>query len=96
MAYHQTPTRANIEFLKSSAPGLFGGRAIKLNYGPEMVPPQVQGRLDPRLWAEFMGQVRAVADRHPYLGKPGSKEYSNWILAGLMGKACLAQAKASI
>ena len=96
MAYHQTPTRANIEFLKSSAPGVFGGRMIKLNYGPEMPPPQVQGRLDPRLWAEFMGQVRAVADKHPYLAKPGGKDYSNWILAGLMGKACLAQAKASV
>lgn len=95
MAYHQTPTRANIEFLKSSAPGLFGGRMVKLNYGPEMPPPQLQGRLDPHLWAEFMGQVRAVADRHPYLAKPGSKDYSNWILAGLMGKACLAQAKTS-
>lgn len=58
---------------------------VKLNYGPEMPPPQLQGRLDPHLWAEFMGQVRAVADRHPYLAKPGSKDYSNWILAGLMG-----------
>lgn len=68
---------------------------IKLNYGSEMPPPQLQGRLDPHLWADFMGQVRAVADRHPYLAKPGGKDYSNWILAGLMGKACPAQAKAS-
>ena len=87
MAYHQTPTRANIEFLKSSAPGLCAGRMIKLNYGPELPPPQVQGRLEPALWADFMGQVRAVADRHPYLVKPGGKQYTNWLVAGLVGKA---------
>lgn len=95
MAYQQSPTRANIEFLKSSAPGLCAGRAIKLNYGPEILPPQLQGRLDPSLWSEFIGQVRLVADKHPYLVNPGGKEYSNWLIAGLIGKAYLAQNKAN-
>lgn len=85
MAYQQTATRANIEFLKSSAPGICGGRAIKLNYGPQQAPTQLQGRVAPALWADFMSQVHALADRHPYLVKPGGKQYSNWLLAAVVG-----------
>ncbi len=86
MAYQQTPTRANVELLKSSAPGLCGGRMIRLNYGPQLAPAQLQGRVDPTLWTEFMGQVQVLADRHPYLVKPGGKQYSNWIFAALVGE----------
>ena len=86
MAYHQTPNRANIEFLKSSA-GLRGGRTIRLNYGPQLPPPQLQGRIDPALWADFMTQVEVVANKHPYLVKPGGKQYSNWLLGAVVGKA---------
>ena len=89
MAYHQTPSRANIEFLKSSA-GLRGGRTIRLNYGPQVPPPQLQGRIDPVLWADFMHQVEFVANKHPYLVKPGSKEYSNWLLGAAVGKTTFA------
>ena len=87
MAYQQTATRANIEFLKSSAPGICGGRAIKLNYGPQQAPTQLQGRVAPALWADFMSQVHALADRHPYLVKPGGKQYSNWLLAAVVGRS---------
>ncbi len=86
MAYQQTATRANVEFLKSSG-GLRAGRQIRLNYGPQLAPAQLQGRIDPALWADFMGQVQVLADRHPYMAKPGGKEYSNWILAALVGEA---------
>ena len=86
MAYQQTPTRANIEFLKSSAPGLFGGRAIRLNYSPQVVPAQLQGRLNPGLWAEFMTQVQVLADRHPYLVKPSGKHYSSWAVGAVVGR----------
>lgn len=84
MAYQQTATRANVEFLKSSG-GVRAGRQIRLNYGPQLAPAQLQGKLDPALWADFMGQVQVLADRHPYMAKPGGKEYSNWILAALVG-----------
>lgn len=86
MAYQQTATRANVEFLKSSG-GLRAGRQIRLNYGPQLAPAQLQGRIDPALWADFMGQVQALAGRHPYMAKPGGKQYSNWILAALVGEA---------
>ena len=47
MAYQQTPTRANIEFLKSSKG--CGGRVIRLAGAsdPQLIPQQLQGRMDP-------------------------------------------------
>ena len=47
MAYQQTPTRANIEFLKSSKG--CGGRVIRLAgaSSPQLIPQQLQGRMDP-------------------------------------------------
>lgn len=44
MAMYQTQNRVNVEFLKSSKG--FSGRIIKLNYGPNALPPQLVGRMD--------------------------------------------------
>lgn len=45
MAMYQNQSRACVEFLKSSG-GLGKGRIIKLNYGPQGIPPQLVGRMD--------------------------------------------------
>lgn len=41
---YQTQNTVNLEFLKSS--NGFSGRIIKLNYGPQALPPQLVGRID--------------------------------------------------
>jgi hypothetical protein len=41
---YQNQSRVCVEFLKSSK-GI-GTRIIKLNYGPQAIPPQLVGRMD--------------------------------------------------
>eukprot|EP00891_Asterochloris_glomerata_P002843 jgi/Astpho2/2843/Aster-x1103 len=85
MAYQQTPTRANIEFLKSSKG--CGGRVIRLAGAsdPQLIPQQLQGRMDLATWAQFMGQVQHLADIHPYLASPDARQCCNWITCGIIG-----------
>jgi hypothetical protein len=82
MAYQESPSRVNVEFLKSSAG--CAQRVIKLNHSP-LVPSQLQGRIDPGLWGSFMTQMQQLADRHPYVVKPSGSQMLNWVLCGLLG-----------
>lgn len=109
-AYYETPTRANVEFLKSA--GGKAGRTIRLNHNPNAVPPQLQGRVDPvrgtqpphtnplinttgsqELWASFMADVEAVANRHPYVVKPGAGRVAGWggcmAVGAVLGFCCI-------
>jgi hypothetical protein len=52
-AFQESQFRCNLEFLRSSKPGI--GRVIRFNHGPDAVPPQLQGRLSLEAW-----QVHAV------------------------------------
>ena len=45
MAYNENQQRVCVEFCKSA--GTIGqGRTIRLNHGPQQVPPQLYGRID--------------------------------------------------
>lgn len=45
MAYNENQQRVCVEFCKSA--GTIGqGRTIRLNHGPQQVPPQLSGRID--------------------------------------------------
>lgn len=68
MAYCESQTRANVEFLRSTAKGK--GRVIRLNHLPNQMPVQLQGRVDPvrgmggALGAPRRWQGGAQAPRH--------------------------------
>lgn len=75
---YQNAMRVNVEFLKSSKG--FGTRIIKLNYGPQAVPPQLYGRIDPNMWAAFINECSGLAQHHPYVVKPSGKQVGSWAL----------------
>lgn len=83
MAYQETPTRANVEFLRSQLKGQ--GRVIRLNHTPDQVPPQLAARVDPGLWHQFMLEVEGLANRHPYVVKPDAKQAGKWAACGAIG-----------
>ncbi|KAK9829486.1 hypothetical protein WJX72_006152 [[Myrmecia] bisecta] len=58
---------------------------IKLNYNQAAVPPQLQQRLDPRIWQSFMVDVDELAKTHPYVERPSAKQGCQWVLCGLIG-----------
>lgn len=76
---YQNQSRACVEFLKSSG-GLGKGRIIKLNYGPQAIPPQLVGRMDMNMWGAFMRDCAVLAERHPYVIKPSGKQVGSWAI----------------
>jgi hypothetical protein len=78
MAMYQSQNRVCIEFLKSSKG--FSGRIIKLNYGPNALPPQLVGRMDMNMWSAFMQECATLAERHPYVIKPKASQVGSWAL----------------
>jgi hypothetical protein len=75
---YQNQLRVCVEFLKSSK-GI-GTRIIKLNYGPQAIPPQLMGRMDMNMWGAFMQECAVLAERHPYVIKPSGKQVGSWAL----------------
>jgi hypothetical protein len=66
MAMYQNQSRVCVEFLKSSK-GI-GTRIIKLNYGPQAIPPQLTGRMDMvRKDNQDMRWLRSRANAHDRL-----------------------------
>ena len=57
-AFQESDFRCNIEFLRSSKPGI--GRVIRFNHSPEAVPQQLANRVTLGTW-----QVRKIKERTP-------------------------------
>ncbi|KAK9798957.1 hypothetical protein WJX73_010232 [Symbiochloris irregularis] len=83
-AMYQNQSRVCLEFLKSSR-GCGKGREIKLNYSDNQVPLQLQGRVDERLWHDFMRDVLALRAHHPYLASPRAGQCCEWGFCGIFG-----------
>jgi hypothetical protein len=82
-AFRETTQRVNIEFLRASASG--AGRIIRFNHSPEIVPPQLIGRLSHLDWRAFMADVDLLAKHHPYVQKPGAKQAAGWAACFAIG-----------
>lgn len=91
MAYYENQFRVNVEFLRSSQPRV--GRVIRLNHKGDLIPPQLQGRLSPDIWAAFMNDVTQLAAKHPYTQSPSGGQVCNWAacfaLGSILGFFCV-------
>lgn len=82
-AFQENSLRVNVEFLRSSQARV--GRVIRFNHTPEIVPPQLQGRLHPDEWRAFMADLDTLAKHHPYVQTPGAKDYGKWAACFAIG-----------
>ena len=81
-ALMENSLRVNVEFMRSSGQG---GRLIRFNHTPDIVPGQLQGRVSPQDWHAFMMDADALAKSHPYVGKPGAKKICGWAACFAIG-----------
>ncbi|KAJ9521754.1 hypothetical protein QJQ45_015314 [Haematococcus lacustris] len=85
----ETPSRVVVEFRKGNAGA---SRVVNLTHRPDVIPPQLYGRIDPQVWAGFMAEVQHLAAHHPYTAPmPADKCCSNvggFLCALVVGFGC--------
>ncbi|KAL4434310.1 hypothetical protein ABPG75_000751 [Micractinium tetrahymenae] len=91
MAHLETQWRVVVEFLRASQSGR--GRIIRLNHAPNVLPPQLAGRLHPGFWQAFMEDAGQLSLRHPFTARPAAKDYCTWAacfgLGAVVGLFCI-------
>lgn len=76
------PNKVVIEFKRSSA-GV--RRVIDLSHSPDFVPSQLQGRVDPGVWAQLVGDLKKHAEGHPWVAKKSASYCCKYLVTLCVG-----------